>query len=130
MDAITINEEFGDLFAYSLSLNFQRKVTEIYYGEYITENSSPIKKMIFENIVWQEFSELDFANIFNIIEVENIFEAFFNNHLSYFNKMKKYISEDNMDAIKMPALFYYTFRQTSGFDCFIITKTAVKIEFL
>ncbi|MNN89082.1 hypothetical protein D3C81_2068480 [compost metagenome] len=86
--------------------------------------------MIFENIVWQEFSELDFANIFNIIEVENSFEAFFNNHLSYFNKMKKYISEDNMDAIKMPALFYYTFRQTSGFDCFIITKTAVKIEFL
>jgi hypothetical protein len=111
-------------------LNFQRKVTEIYYGEYITENSSPIKKMIFENIVWQEFSEFDFANIFNIIEVENSFEAFFNNHLSYFNKMKKYISEDNMDAIKMPALFYYTFRQTSGFDCFIITKTAVKIEFL
>lgn len=130
MDAIKLNEEFGDLFAYNISVNFQNKVTEIYYGEYITENASPIKKMIFENVVWQEFSEFDFVNIFNVIEVENSFEVFFNSHLRYFNHMKKYISEDNMNAIKMPALFYYTFRQTSGFNCFIITKTAVKIEFL
>ena len=50
MNPSTLEEEFGDLFAYSLSLDFQRKVSEIYYGEYITETSTPIKKMIFENV--------------------------------------------------------------------------------
>jgi len=77
MDAIKLNEEFGDLFAYNLSVNFQNIVTEIYYGEYITENAPPIKKMIFENVVWQEFSEFDFVTIFNVIEIENSFEVHF-----------------------------------------------------
>ena len=96
MDGIKLNEEFGDLFAYNLNVNFQNKVTEIYYGEYITENAAPIKKMIFENVVWQEFSEFDFVNIFNIIVVGNNFEVFFYSYLSYFNTMKNYISEDNV----------------------------------
>ncbi len=64
MDGIKLNEEFGDLFPYNLSVNFQNKVTEVYYGEYITENEPPIKKMIFENVVWQEFSEFDFRSKF------------------------------------------------------------------
>jgi hypothetical protein len=62
----------------------------------ITENAAPIKKMIFENVVWQEFSEFDFVNIFNIIVVGNNFEVFFYSYLSYFNTMKNYISEDNV----------------------------------
>jgi len=33
--------------------------------------------MIFENVVWQEFSEFDFVNIFNVIEIENSFEVHF-----------------------------------------------------
>lgn len=99
-------------------------------GFNITESATPIKKMIFENVVWQEFSEFDFVNIFNIIEVENGFEVFFNNHLHYFNSMKNYIAEDKMNAMKMPGLLYYTFRQTCGFNCFIITKTTLRIEFL
>lgn len=130
MDCIKLNEEFGDLFAYNLSVNFQNKITEIYYGEYITENAAPIKKMIFENVVWQEFSEFDFVNIFNVIEIENSFEEFFNNHLRYFNAIKNYISEDNMEAMKLPNLFYYTFRQTCGFNCFVITKTEMRVEYL
>ncbi len=30
MDGIKLNEEFGDLFAYNLSVNFQNKGAEIY----------------------------------------------------------------------------------------------------
>ncbi|WP_312186557.1 hypothetical protein [Sphingobacterium sp.] len=130
MNPSTLEEEFGDLFAYSLSLDFQRKVSEIYYDECITETSNPIKKMIFENVVWQEFSEFDFVNIFNGIEIAYSFEEFVNGHLQYFNRMKNYITEDAMTAMKMQSLFYYTFLQTCGFNCFIITKTEVKIEFL
>ncbi|MNE24846.1 hypothetical protein D3C80_1181510 [compost metagenome] len=46
------------------------------------------------------------------------------------DRIRAMLSKDKMNAMKMPDLFYYTFRQTSGFNCFIITKTALRIEFL
>lgn len=123
-----ITAEFGDLFAYNLNINFQTRMTEIQFGENITENSKTIKKMIFENVVWQEFSEFDFCNIFNSIEIDNNFNAFREKHTEYFEKMKNYISLGQVDEIKATGNKYYTFLQTCGFNCFIITKNEMKIN--
>lgn len=125
-----ITSEFGDLFAYKLNINFQTKVTEIYFGEYITENSRPIKKMIFENVVWQEFSEFDFDNIFNTIEIDIRFETFLERHTEYFEKMKNYISQRHLEGIKANDNKFYSFRQSAGFNCFIVTKSELKIKLI
>jgi hypothetical protein len=123
-----ITAEFGDLFVHNLIINFQRRITEIYFGENITENSNTIKKMIFENVVWQEFSEFDFCNIFNSIEIDNDFNVFKKKHFEYFEKMKNYISHNQLEEINAPGNRYYTFLQTCGFNCFIIAKNDLKID--
>lgn len=126
IDQITI--EFGDLIAHDLSINFQTRKTEVHFGESITENSKSVKKMIFENVVWQEFSEFDFCNIFNTIEIDNDFKTFKEKHTKYFDKMQNYISQEDLDEIKATENKYYTFIQSAGFNCFIITKSELKIN--
>lgn len=122
-----ITSEFGDLFAYNISVNFQTKMTEIHFGENITENSKPIKRMIFENVVWQEFSEFDFVNIFNTVELDSDFDTFLRKHMEYFEKMKNYISHSKLEEISARGNYYYRFVPTAGFNCFVITKSELKI---
>ncbi len=122
-----ITSELGDLFVYNININFQIKKTEIDFGEYITENSLPIKKVIFKNVIWQEFSEFDFCNIFNTIEIDNNFEDFKIRHFKYFDKMKNHISNEQIQEIKEFGNKYYTFKQTSGINCFIVTKIELEI---
>ena len=128
MDSNKISNDFGDLFIYEININFQTKLTEIYFGDFVTHESKATKKMIFKNIIWQEFSEFDFTNIFNTIEIEYNFEKFKMKHSEYFTKMKNHISSDTMDEIIDNSNFYYSFRQTCGLNCFVITKNEIIVE--
>ena len=125
---ILITEQLGDLFAYNLNINFQTKKTFIEFGEYISENSKPCKILIFNNVIWQEFSEFDFCNIFNSIEIEYDFKKFYEINSKYFEKMKNYISAEKMEEIMSENNIFYSFLQTSGFNCFVITKEKLKIQ--
>ena len=125
-DVITI--EFGDLFAYNLNINFQSKKTFIEFGEIITEKSKPTKRILFHEIVWQEFSEFDLTNIFNTIEIDHDFDLFYKKHIDYFQRMKNYISEHKMSEIKSEKNIYYTFLQTYGFNCFVIVQQEIEIQ--
>ena len=123
-----LTNEFGDLFVLNLNVNFVNNKTEIIFGKNL--DSLPIKKMLFNDVIWQEFSEFDFENIFNSIEIFKNFESFYNAKQPYFNKMKNYISSEKMLEIRNPNLFYYSFLQTSGMNCFVITKAEVQILFV
>ena len=123
-----LTNEFGDLFVLNLNVNFVNNKTEIIFGKNL--DSLPIKKMLFNDVIWQEFSEFDFENIFNSIEIFKNFESFYNAKQPYFNKMKNYISSEKMLEIRSPNLFYYSFLQTSGMNCFVITKAEVQILYV
>ncbi|WP_278551009.1 hypothetical protein [Elizabethkingia bruuniana] len=130
LDSDFITEEFGDRFAYNLNVNFQTKTTIIDFGRYITEDSAPNKKMIFRNIIWQEFSEFDFCNIFNTIEIDRSFAVFYKKKKKYFENMEKYIPEKILIELMTKDLYFYSFVQTKGLDCFVITERELEIQIL
>jgi len=123
-----IIKELGDLFVCNLNLDFQDRKTIIEFGINIYEVSKPTKKMIFDNVIWQEFSQFDFVNIFNSVEIDDNFKTFSEKHNLYFEKMKNYISSDSLEELKSAKNKFYIFKQTAGFDCFIITKDEIRIE--
>ena len=123
-----IIKELGDLFVCNLNLDFQDRKTILEFGINIYEVSKPTKKMIFDNVIWQEFSQFDFVNIFNSVEIDDNFKTFSEKHNLYFEKMKNYISSDSLEKLKSAKNKFYTFKQTAGFDCFIITKDEIRIE--
>lgn len=128
MEEDQITTEIGDLFAYNLNINFQSKKTFIEFGEIITETSKPNKRILFHEIVWQEFSEFDLTNIFNTIEIDQDFDSFEKKHFKYFQRMKNYISEHKMSEIKSKKNIYYTFIQSCGFNCFVIAQQDIEIQ--
>lgn len=123
-----VTRELGDLFVYNLNVDFRERKTTLEFGQYIKADSKPTKKIIFANVILQEFSQFDFVNIFNTVEIDDNFETFSKKHNLYFVKMKNYISSDLLEELKSAKNKFYTFKQTAGFDCFIITKDEIRIE--
>ena len=76
MNTEKLTELIGDLTIFDLNIDFKNKSIIMNLGYLPFEDKKPIKKIIFSNVIWQDFFGFDKENIQNVIEYTNDFNIF------------------------------------------------------
>jgi len=127
MNTEKLTELIGDLTVFDLSIDFKNKSITLHLG-YLPFEKNPTKKIIFNDIIWQDFSSFHKENIQSMIEYTNDFNIFLEYKKDYIEKNIKYLPIDLLETLKNNQHHYYYSQPTLGFEFLIITQTEISIS--
>lgn len=127
MNTKKITELIGDLTVFDLNIDFKNKSIIVNLG-YLPFGKNPIKKITFNDVIWQDFFGFDRENIQNVMEYTNDFNIFLEHKKDYIEKNIKYLPIDFLETLKNNQHHYYYSKPTLGFEFLIITQTEIIIS--
>ena len=128
MNTEKLTELIGDLTIFDLNIDFKNKSNIMNLGYLPFEDKKPIKKIIFNNVIWQDFFGFDKENIQNVIEYTNDFNIFLKYKKDYIDNNIKYFPTDLFEILKNNQHHYYYSKPTLGVEFLIITQTEIIIS--
>ena len=127
MNTEKLTELIGDLTVFDLNIDFKNK-SIIMNLSYLPFGKNPIKKITFNDVIWQDFFDFDRENIQNVIEYTNDFNIFLEHKKDYIEKNSKYFPINFLEILKNSQYHYYYSKPTLGFEFLIITQTEIIIS--
>ena len=127
MNTEKLTELIGDLTIFDLNIDFKNKSIIMNLG-YLPFEKNAIKKITFNNVIWQDFFGFDRENIQGSIEYTNDFNIFLEHKKDYIEKNSKYFPINFLETLKNSQHHYYYSKPTLGFEFLIITQTEIIIS--